>query len=111
MSFVFQRSGLLPRSDDCFELLCYECSAADEAAVDVRACEELGCVFLVARATVKDRGVVSSLLAELLCYEAADERVDLLSLLRRSGQTCTDSPNGLVSEGDVCPLLSAQMEY
>ena len=104
-------SNALSCRNNSLKLLCHKCSATDQSAINIRTSEQFGCVLLVAAATVKDRGALSHLLAVLLGYQRTDKGVNLLCLLRCSGQTCTDSPNGFVSQRDVGPLLGAQVEY
>ena len=102
---------LLPSVDDTLEISALQRSATDQATVDVRLREELRSVACLAATTIKDRSLLSSLLAILLSYDRTDVSKHLLSLVRGSSLACTDSPDWLISDDDVLPSLSVEVEY
>ena len=76
-------------------------SATDQTTVYVRFSEQFLSVTGVTATTVKDRAVISYLIAIFSGQSSADVSMDLLSLLSGSSLTCTDSPYRLVSQDDL----------
>ena len=97
----------LETNSDSDEVFSLESRTTDETTVDIRACEKLLSVRRLARATIKDRNLLSEL-TELLGKYLADLIVDLLCLLCSCSLACTDSPNWLISYDNLSHLLSGK---
>jgi hypothetical protein len=97
-------------------------STTDKETVNVGLLGKLAAVLLVDAAAVQDAGLLRSLGRDLLLHPLADGGVDLLSLLggrdlagangpgmcqcRSSFGWCVDSPDGLVGNDDLAPVLN-----
>ena len=102
---------LVPSVDDALEISSLERSATDETTVDIRLREELRSVRSLARTAIEDSGVISNLFAIYLSNARTDVSMYFLSLLSSSSLTSADSPDWLVSDNDVLPFLSSEIEY
>ena len=85
--FIYCLGRLVPSVDDTLEVSSLQRSATDKATVDVRLSEELRSVRSLARTTIEDSCIVSSLCTVNLSYARTDECVDFLCLLSSSGLT------------------------
>ena len=101
---------LVPGVYDALEVSSLERCASDESAVDVRLCEELWGVACLARAAIEDRCLSGSLCSVNVSDTLAYEGVYLLSLLCCRCLACSDSPDWLVGDDDVLPLLCCEVE-
>lgn len=86
-----------------------QAGTANEETVNIGLGSELAAVLLADGATVDDTDVVLSMGIDGLAEPLADSSVDLLSLLSGSDLAGADSPNGLVGNDNLSPLLLAQL--
>jgi len=93
--------------DDCNKLV-LQCGASDKEPIDIRLIDQLGAVAIAHRPSVDDPGRAGNLLVNLLGQPLPDLVVHLLSLRSRGRQSCTDGPNWLVGNGNVCPVSGGQ---
>jgi hypothetical protein len=98
----------LKSATDSKEILSLKSRATNKTTVNILLSEDLGSVRRLARATVKDWALSSSL-TELSSENLADISVDLLSLLCGCSLTGTDSPNWLISDNEVSKLLLSKV--
>jgi hypothetical protein len=86
-----------------------QAGTANEEAVNIGLGSELAAVLLADGATVDDTDVVLSLGVDGLAEPLTDSGVNLLGLLGGSDLAGTDSPDGLVGNDDLGPLLLGQL--
>jgi hypothetical protein len=86
-----------------------QASTANEETVNIGLGSELAAVLLADGATVDDTDVVLSLGADGLAEPLTDSGVNLLGLLGGSDLAGTDSPDRLVGNDDLSPLLLGQL--
>ena len=78
-----------------------QCSAADQATIDVGACKKLGGIRWFARAAVQDARGAGQFVAVQLADYAADERVHFLGLHSGCCNAGANGPDGLVGDVDA----------
>lgn len=86
-----------------------QAGTANEEAVNIGLGRELAAVLLADGTTVDDTDVILSLGADGLAEPLTDSGVNLLSLLGGSDLAGTNSPDGLVGNNDLRPLLLGQL--
>ena len=91
--------------DDGCEVSALQGGAADQAAVNIRLSQQLGCVLGVHRTTVLDGDAASCTCAILLAQAVTDCAADLARLLSGRGLAGADRPDRLVSDNNLLDVL------
>lgn len=82
---------------------------SNEETINIWLGSEILAVLVGDRSTVDDASLLSNLLVDLLLQPLADSGVDLLCLLSGSDLSGTNSPDWLVGDDDLAPLLSGDL--
>lgn len=86
-----------------------QAGTANQETVNIGLGSELTAVLLADRATVNDANALLSVGGDSLAEPLADSGVDLLSLLSGGDLSSANSPDRLVGNDDLVPLLCAQL--
>jgi hypothetical protein len=101
------QSSLLLRSGDRKLTRWLQASTTNQEPIDIRLRSQVLGVLFADRATVDDPCLLRDFLADRLLQPLADSEMDLLRLRGGSHLAGANSPDGLVGNNHVSPLLSA----
>lgn len=82
-----------------------ETGTSDQEAVNILLLGQIFAIAIRDTASVDDPGVLSGLLADVLGEPFTNGSMDLLRLLGGSDLASTNSPDGLIGDDDVGPIL------